>query len=130
MEYNESATPSSPEVNPTQDHVNVGNVGSDTPGTQSTRAGTTGAEPASVGTASGAGVRAAEAKAPPRPRGPNASAIVVGLVAMLFAGLIIAKESMSWQVDWSRLGPGAIVGIGVVLVLVGAVGLIRRRDDS
>jgi hypothetical protein len=63
-----------------------------------------------------------------RPMGPNASAIVVGLVAMVFAGLIIAKETMNLRVDWSRLGPGAIVGIGVVMVVIGAIGLIRRHD--
>lgn len=64
-----------------------------------------------------------------RPKGPNASAIVVGLVAMALAGLIIAKETMGLRVDWSRLGPGAIVGIGVVMVAIGAIGLVRRHDD-
>jgi len=67
--------------------------------------------------------------APARPKGPNASAIVVGLVAMVLAGLIIAKETMGLRVDWSRLGPGAIVGIGVVMVAIGAIGLVRRHDD-
>jgi hypothetical protein len=47
---------------------------------------------------------------------------------MVFAGLIIAKETMNLRVDWSRLGPGAIVGMGVVMVVIGAVGLIRRHD--
>ncbi|MBC7559597.1 MAG: hypothetical protein H7270_09605 [Dermatophilaceae bacterium] len=140
MEYNESATPSSPEGNPVQDNVGVGKVGTDesgtqttrieTTGTESTRAGTAGVESASVGTASAAGVSATEVKAPSRPRGPNASAIVVGLVALLFAGLIIARETLNWRVDWSRLGPGVIVGVGVVLVLIGAIGLIRRHDDA
>jgi len=75
-------------------------------------------------------VKGSAAKAPARPRGPNASAIVVGLVAMVFAGLIIAKETMDVRVDWSRLGPGAIVGIGVVMVVIGAIGLVRRHDDA
>lgn len=69
------------------------------------------------------------ASAPARPKGPNASAVVLGLVAMLLAGLIIANETMGLRVDWSRLGPGAIVGIGLVLVVLGAVGLVRRHDD-
>jgi hypothetical protein len=68
--------------------------------------------------------------APARPKGPNASAIVVGLLAMFLAGLIIANETIGVRVDWSRLGPGAIVGVGVVMVVLGAVGLIRRRDDA
>jgi hypothetical protein len=67
---------------------------------------------------------------PARPKGPNAAAIVVGLVAMVLAGLIIAKETMGLRVDWSRLGPGAIVGIGVLLVVLGAIGLVRRHDDA
>ena len=75
-------------------------------------------------------VRGTAVKAPERPRGPNAAAIVIGLVAMVFAGLIIAKETMDVRVDWSRLGPGAIVGIGVVMVVIGAIGLVRRHDDA
>lgn len=68
-------------------------------------------------------------KAPARPKGPNASAIVAGLVAIVLAGLIIANETTAWNVDWSGLGPGAIVVIGVVLAVIGAIGLVRRHDD-
>ena len=64
-----------------------------------------------------------------RPEGPNAGAVVLGLVAMVLAGLIIANETMNLQVDWSRLGPGGIVGVGLVLVVLGAIGLVRRHDD-
>jgi hypothetical protein len=67
---------------------------------------------------------------PARPKGPNAAAVVLGLVAMVLAGLIIANETMDLQVDWSRLGPGGIVGIGLVLVVLGAIGLVRRHDDA
>ena len=65
-----------------------------------------------------------------RPKGPNAGAVVLGLVAMVLAGLIIASETMDLQVDWSRLGPGGIVGVGLVLVVLGAIGLVRRHDDA
>ena len=68
-------------------------------------------------------------KAPARPKGPNASAIVAGLVAIVLAGLIIANETTAWNVDWSGLGPGAIVVVGVVLAVIGAIGLVRRHDD-
>jgi hypothetical protein len=67
---------------------------------------------------------------PARPKGANASAIVLGVVALAFAALIIAIETMDLAVDWSRLGPGAIVGIGLLLVVLGAIGLRRRHDDA
>lgn len=67
---------------------------------------------------------------PSRPKGPNAAAVVLGLAALVLAGLIIASETMSLRVDWSQLGPGAIVGIGLVLVVLGAIGLIRRHDEA
>ena len=68
--------------------------------------------------------------APARPRGPNVTAVVLGLVALLIAGLIIANETMGLKVDWSRLGPGAIVGVGLLLVVLGGIGLVRRHDDA
>ena len=68
--------------------------------------------------------------APARPSGPNASAILAGLVAILLAGLVIARETMDLRVDWSRLGPGTIVGLGIVMVVIGAIGLVRRRDRA
>jgi len=87
-------------------------------------------EPAVKGPAvKGPAVKETGVSAPARPRGPNASAIVVGLLAMVFGGLTIAKETMGWHVDWSRLGPGGIIGIGVVMVVIGAVGLVRRHDN-
>lgn len=74
--------------------------------------------------------RSADAgSAPARPKGLNASPVILGLVALLFAGLVIAQETLRLQVDWSRMGPGTIVGIGVVMVLIGAIGLARRRDN-
>jgi hypothetical protein len=66
---------------------------------------------------------------PARPKGPNVAAVVLGLAAIVLAGLIIANETMGLRVDWSRLGPGGIVGIGLVLVVLGAIGLVRRHDD-
>jgi hypothetical protein len=116
MDENTPATPAAPEGNPIQDDVK----------------GPTAKGPATKGAAvKGPAVHGppAEVTAPARPKGPNASAIVVGLVAMVFAGLIIAKETMGLRIDWSRLGPGAIVGIGVVMVVIGAIGLVRRHDD-
>ncbi len=67
---------------------------------------------------------------PARPKGPNALPIVLGLVALALAALIIVTETMDVRVDWSRVGPGAIVGVGALLVVLGAIGLVRRHDDG
>ncbi|HXR68870.1 MAG TPA: hypothetical protein VN712_09580 [Dermatophilaceae bacterium] len=67
---------------------------------------------------------------PARPHGPNAAPVVLGLVALALAALIILNETTNLRVDWSRLGPGAIVGIGALLVVLGAIGLVRRHDDG
>jgi hypothetical protein len=114
MEHNAPGTPSTPDDNPIQDRPGAGR-------TNTVRA--TVDQP-SAGTATPDRV-----SPPARPQGPNASAIVLGLIAMLLAGLLIAHETMNLRVDWSRLGPGAIVGVGVVLAVIGAIGLIRRHDD-
>src|SRR5665647_672957 len=66
-------------------------------------------------------------KAPARPKGPNASAIVAGLVAIVLAGLIIGNETTAWNVDWSGLGPGAIV---VVVTPDQADGPDHREHDT
>lgn len=68
--------------------------------------------------------------APARPKGPNVSAVVLGLVSIVLAGLIIASETTGLRVDWSQLGPGAIVGIGALFVVLGAIGLVRRHDGA
>jgi hypothetical protein len=116
MNANTPGTPTTPGDNPIQDNVNEPAVKA--PGDKKP------AFTAPAATDSGPAVTA-----PARPRGPNASAIVVGLLAIIFGGLTIAKETIGWHVDWSRLGPGGIIGIGVVMVVIGAVGLVRRHDD-
>jgi 5,10-methenyltetrahydromethanopterin hydrogenase len=118
MDANTPVTSSGPDGNPIKDRVDV-DKGRE-PAVESAVDG-----PAATGPAA----RGQAARGPARPKGPNASAIVVGLVALVFAGLIIAREALAWHVDWSRLGPGGIIGIGVVMVVIGAIGLVRRHDD-
>jgi hypothetical protein len=110
MDKNTPATPSTPDGDYIQDNVTAARASAD-----KEKADKVAADPA---------------RTPARPKGPNASAVVVGLLAMVFAGMIIARETLDWRIDWSRLGPGAIVGIGVVMVVIGAIGLIRRHDDA
>jgi len=109
MDTNTPATPSTPDGDYLQDTVKAARASADKERAEK--------------------VAADKAATPARPKGPNASAIVVGLAALVFAGMIIARETLDWRIDWSRTGPGAIVGIGVVMVVIGAIGLIRRHDD-
>jgi len=122
MDENSPVTRSTPVGNPIQDNVDdVSEPAANAPAVE---------EPAVTEPGAGErGVGEPAVRGAVRPKGPNASAIVLGLVAIVFAGLVIAKETMGLHVNWSRLGPGGIVGIGVVMVVLGAIGLIRRRDD-
>ena len=115
MDAKRPATPAATQGNPIQDNVTA-------PAVQR--------PPVQISTAhhAGAGAPGPDAPVATRPGGPNTSAVVVGLLAMAFAGMTIAKETMGLRIDWSRLGPGAIVGIGVVMVVLGAIGLVRRHD--
>jgi hypothetical protein len=110
MDTNTPATPSTPDGDYLQDRVDAARASADK------------ARPDPVA--------AGKAGTPARPKGPNASAIVVGLAALVFAGMIIARETLDWRIDWARIGPGAIVAIGAVMVAIGAIGLIRRHDDA
>jgi hypothetical protein len=60
-------------------------------------------------------------------RGPNTGAIVLGVLCLVLAGLAIAQETSGFQVDWTVFGPGAIVGVGVLVLLLGVLGLARRQ---
>ena len=115
MDAKRPATPAATQGNPLQDNVTDPAVQRATAQTSTDHRG-------------GAEAQGPDATVATRPGGPNGSAVVVGLVAMIFAGLTIAKETMGLRIDWTRLGPGAIVGIGVVMVVLGAIGLVRRHD--
>ncbi len=64
---------------------------------------------------------------PPRPTGPHAPAIVLGLVCLAIAAVVLAQELGNLSVDWGDIGPLGFVAVGAVLVLLGAVGLISSQ---
>lgn len=66
----------------------------------------------------------------PRPTGPSWSTIALGLIATVVAGGALFLEFTDTELDWQRLGPLAVVGLGVLLVLVGLAALMRRNDDE
>ena len=110
MEANTPATPESPDDNPIQDRVSKESFSNQSISNQS--------------------VSNQSVSAPVRPKGPNAAPVVLGLVALVLSALIIANETTGLRVDWSALGPGGIIGVGVLLAVLGAIGLVRRHDDS
>jgi hypothetical protein len=60
-------------------------------------------------------------------RGPNTGAIVLGVLCLVLAGLAIARETSGFRVDWTVFGRGAVVGVGVLVLLLGVLGLARRQ---
>ena len=61
-----------------------------------------------------------------QPRGPYAPAIVVGLLGLLCAASVLLRELAVMSIDLVTQGPWIVVGVGVLLLLVGAVGIARR----
>ena len=111
MDTNTPATQAFSQSNPIQDNPGREGLSTPTGGSPSTPAGGSPSTPA-------------------RPKGLNATAIVLGVVALVMAGLVIANETMDLNIDWSGKWPGAIVGVGVLFVVLGAIGLVRRHDDA
>lgn len=64
---------------------------------------------------------------PQAPRGPYGPTIVLGLIALVVAGAAIAYQLGNLSVDWTVGGPVLIIGAGVLLILFGGLGLVRRR---
>lgn len=72
----------------------------------------------------------AQTRTVPRPKGPSWSTIALGLVCLVVAGGALLVELTELSVEWDRTGPLALVGLGVLLVLVGLAALLRRGDDD
>lgn len=65
-----------------------------------------------------------------RPTGPSWSTVALGLIALVVAGGALFIELTDVELDWERFGPLAVVGMGLLLVLVGLAALLRRSDDE
>jgi hypothetical protein len=119
MDTNTPATQAFSQSNPIQDNPGREGLSTPTGGSPSTPTGGSPSTPAG-----------GSPSTPARPKGLNATAIVLGVVALVLAGLVIANETMDLNIDWSGKWPGAIVGVGVLFVVLGAIGLVRRHDDA
>ena len=59
--------------------------------------------------------------------GPNPAAILVGLLCIVAGALTVAQITAGFTIDWATAGPGLFTGLGILLVLVGGIGIVRRR---
>lgn len=59
-------------------------------------------------------------------RGPNWAVVAIGLACVVLAGTAIWQTVTGQLVDWERYGPFIFGGVGVLMVLAGTVGIIRR----
>ncbi len=67
---------------------------------------------------------------PTRPiaTGPHLGTIVLGLLLLAAGVAVVAMEASSRPLDWSRIGPYAVLAAGALLALVGGLAaLVRRR---
>lgn len=73
---------------------------------------------------------ATRAESPPQEtgrRGPRGYPILIGILALLVAGAATGHHTGMVALDWSVFGPTALLLAGVLLVVIGVVGLLRRR---
>ncbi len=59
-------------------------------------------------------------------RGTNWAVVAIGLACVVLAGTAIWQTVTGQLVDWERYGPFIFGGVGVLMVLAGTVGIIRR----
>lgn len=61
-------------------------------------------------------------------RGPAVATILLGLLCLAVAGFAFADQTLDFSVDWARVGPLGVLFGGAVLVLLGVLGMRRRRS--
>lgn len=60
-------------------------------------------------------------------RGPAVATIMLGLLCLAVAGFAFADQILDFSVDWARVGPLGVLFGGAILVLLGVLGMRRRR---
>ncbi|WP_153395566.1 hypothetical protein [Ornithinicoccus halotolerans] len=63
------------------------------------------------------------------PTGPSWPTMTLGLVCLAVAVAVLVLQLVDLSVDWQLAGPLALAGIGALVAVVGALGLVlgRRR---
>lgn len=58
--------------------------------------------------------------------GPHWTAIIMGLACVAMGGIALWQLVSGQMIDWDRYGPVVLGVVGLVMVLAGTLGLIRR----
>jgi len=56
--------------------------------------------------------------------------VAFGAIALAVGTLVLGLQTLDLAIDWSFVVPAAIVTVGSLLIVLGVVGLFRRRDDE
>ncbi len=64
---------------------------------------------------------------PMRPTGTSWATVVLGILALVIGGLVLAFQLIDVRIDWAIATPAVFVGAGGVLVLLGVAALVSRR---
>lgn len=67
---------------------------------------------------------------PIRPTGKSWATVVLGLLALLVGGFVLAFQLIDLDIDWSTATPAVFVGAGGLLVLLGVAALVSRRNGE
>ncbi|HKJ11149.1 MAG TPA: hypothetical protein VJ976_02040 [Ornithinimicrobium sp.] len=70
------------------------------------------------------------ADVPARPTGVSWPTVAFGAIALAVGTLVLGLQTLDLAIDWSFVVPAAIVTVGSLLIVLGVVGLFRRRDDE
>lgn len=69
----------------------------------------------------------ATTQAPAQVRGPRGYPLLIGLCALVVATAAAIHHTGYIVLDWKAIGPPALLVVGVLFVVLGGIGLLRRR---
>lgn len=63
----------------------------------------------------------------PPPASPAIGTVLLGLALLALSLSVLVQQLRPQPVDWARIGPYAVIGSGLLLAALGALGLRARR---
>ncbi len=65
-----------------------------------------------------------------RPTGISWVTVTFGLICLSVSGLVLTLQLSDLRLDWSVAIPGFVIAAGVVLMVLGALALLKGRADA